>query len=152
MSLRNRQTELTKRLGIAHPIVQGPFGGGLSTVALTATVSNLGGLGSFGAHLLPPDRIGALADELRGRTTQPFALNLWVSDHDPGGVAVSEREVERVLRLFEPYFVELGVPLPVQPERFHPSFDQQVEALLDARPPVFSFVFGVASARVLTEC
>ena len=41
-------TEAIHRLGITHPIVQGPFGGGLSTPELTAAVSNLGGLGSYG--------------------------------------------------------------------------------------------------------
>lgn len=34
-------------LGIEHPIIQGPFGGGLSSVKLAAAVSNAGGLGSF---------------------------------------------------------------------------------------------------------
>lgn len=40
-------TRFTQLLGIRHPIVLGPFGG-LSSVELTATVSKLGGLGSYG--------------------------------------------------------------------------------------------------------
>ena len=44
-------TKFTKLLGIDYPIVQGPFGGGLSSVKLTSTVSNTGGLGSFGDFL-----------------------------------------------------------------------------------------------------
>lgn len=49
---------VTQLLQIAYPIIQGPFGGGLSSVELTAAVSNLGGLGSFGAHFFcsPTDR------------------------------------------------------------------------------------------------
>ncbi|WP_157537379.1 nitronate monooxygenase [Kitasatospora azatica] len=39
---------------IDYPIVQGPFGGGLSTVRLAAAVSDSGGPGSFGAHQLAP--------------------------------------------------------------------------------------------------
>lgn len=39
-------TKATKMLGIEYPILQGPFGGGLSSVNLVATVSNAGGLGS----------------------------------------------------------------------------------------------------------
>ena len=35
-------TELTRRSRLALPIVQGPFGGGLSTARLTASVSNAG--------------------------------------------------------------------------------------------------------------
>lgn len=42
--------EAARRLGVELPVVQGPFGGGLSTTRLAATVSELGGLGSFGAR------------------------------------------------------------------------------------------------------
>ncbi len=139
-------------MGIRHPIVQGPFGGGLSTTRLAATVSNLGGLGSYGAHALTPSRIGEVARELRGLTSAPFAINLWVADHDPGGDALSPAEFARVGRIFAPYFRELGLDVPPPPERFHPSFEAQIEALLEAAPPVFSFVFGVPSATVLREC
>ncbi len=145
-------TEATQRLGITHPIVQGPFGGGLSTATLAATVSNLGGLGSYGAHVLAPDQLGPLTAELRALTARPFALNLWVSDHDPGGLALTEAEFDRVFARFEPYFRELGVARPAMPARYGQRFDDQVEALLAAAPPVFSFVFGVPSPAVLAEC
>jgi len=46
--------EAMRKLAISQPIVQGPFGGGMSTALLAATVSNLGGLGSYGAHNLAP--------------------------------------------------------------------------------------------------
>ena len=74
-----------RRLGVQYPIIQGPFGGGLSTVQLTASVADLGGLGSFGAHQLPPDAIGTLVREIKAHTSRPFAVNLWVSNRDPGG-------------------------------------------------------------------
>ena len=48
---------ITRRLGIRYPIVQGPFGGGLSSARLVAAVSNAGGLGSFGAQGMTPNRI-----------------------------------------------------------------------------------------------
>ena len=146
------KTEAVRRLGIRYPIIQGPFGGGLSTTRLASTVSNLGGLGSFGAHMLPASDIGALVNELRGLTAAPFAVNLWVSDHDAGGLDLDEVSFERGWRLFEPYFRELGVPRPERMTRGHPDFDEQVEALLEARPPVFSFVFGIPSPVVLAEC
>ncbi|GHG92311.1 nitronate monooxygenase [Comamonas sp. JC664] len=142
--------EALQKLGIRHPIIQGPFGGGLSTERLTAAVSNLGGLGSYGAYQLPPDEIGRVADRIRAQTDKPFALNLWVSDHDAG--ALSPEDFERVYRGFEPYYRELGVDKPRPPERYHHRFEDQVEALLEARPPVFSFVFGVPPAAVLAEC
>ena len=152
MTIRDHHTEATRTLGIAHPIVQGPFGGGLSTVALASTVSNLGGLGSFGAHLLPPEKIGETVAALRVSTAAPFAVNLWVSDTDPGGSDLADAELARVGRLFAPYFAELGITPVAPPRRFHPSFAAQIEALLEARPPVFSFVFGVPEPRILAEC
>ena len=144
--------DATRRLGIRLPIVQGPFGGGLSTVRLAATVSDMGGLGSFGAHNLAPEDIGAVATQLKSQTGHPFALNLWVSDHDAGGLSSTTEEFERVYRIFEPYFRELEIPRPEQPPRYSHRFEEQVDALIEASPPVFSFVFGVPSAAVLSEC
>lgn len=144
--------EFTARLGVRYPIVQGPFGGGLSTVRLAALVSNLGGMGSFGAHMLPPSDIERIARELRAGTDKPFALNLWVSDHDPGGLDLDAASFERAWRVFAPYFAELGVAKPERMERGHPAFAEQIDALLEARPPGFSFVFGIPSRAILDEC
>ncbi len=145
-------SEAARRLGIEHPIIQGPFGGGLSTAKLAATVSNLGGLGSFGAHYMAPDQITAITADIRALTAKPFAVNLWISDHDPGGLELSEAEHERVYRIFEPYYRELGVHRPERPARYGHRFEDQIEALLAVAPPVFSFVFGVPPPAVLAEC
>ena len=50
-------TRVSRLLALDRPIVQGPFGGGLSSVALTAAVADAGGLGSFGVHHLDPAQI-----------------------------------------------------------------------------------------------
>jgi nitronate monooxygenase len=104
--------------------------------------------------MLAPERIGTVAADIRALTGKPFALNLWVSDHDAGGDRIDPDTFERGWRLFEPYFRELGVekPRPGPAERGHPRFDEQVDALLEARPPAFSFVFGIPSGAVLAEC
>src|SRR5580658_11051312 len=77
------QNRLTAKFGIEYPIIQGPLGG-LSSQRLTAAVSNFGGLGSFGAHSLPPDAIKDIIAEIRSLTSKPFAMNLWVSMEDEG--------------------------------------------------------------------
>ncbi|MDQ3033233.1 MAG: nitronate monooxygenase [Myxococcota bacterium] len=148
------KTDAARRLGIAHPLVQGPFGGGLSTARLAAIVADHGGLGSYGAHVLDPDGILAIAREIRALTSGAFALNLWVSNEDPGGLDFDDAELARVGRLFAPYFEELGVamPAPPAPREVGHRFEDQVQAVLEARPPVFSFVFGVPSADVLRAC
>lgn len=144
---------VVERLDIAHPIIQGPFGGGLSTVQLTATVSDLGGLGSFGAQSLTPSEIGAVAADIRGLTTKPFAMNLWLSTFDDGGQRLDEATFERAWPVFEPYYRELGIDKPDRGDYTDVAFpDEQIDALLEARPAVFSFVYGIPAPKVLAEC
>ena len=84
--------------------------------------------------------------------TRPFAMNLWVSNRDEGTLQIGRSDFERVAKLFAPYFDELGSSVPPFPERMHPLFQDQVHALIEAGPPVFSFVFGVPSADILAKC
>ena len=65
------------------PIVLGAFGGA-SSIALTAAVSNGGGLGSYGLYGYGGDRILRTAEELRDATGRPFALNLWLPHRGAG--------------------------------------------------------------------
>jgi nitronate monooxygenase len=146
-------TKATNLLGIAYPILQGPFGGGLSTVALTATVSNGGGLGGYGAYTLSPREIYETDKQLKAATDKPYNINLWVSDTDaaPEGT-VSDERFEQAKRLFKPYFDEAGIPLPGKPTPFTSRFENQVQVILDIRPKVFSFMFGIPSADILEQC
>ncbi len=147
--MKSRFPEL---LGIRHPIIQGPFGGGLSSVALTAAVSNEGGLGSFGMHHLAPAQMHDVAREIRAQTNRPFALNLWVSDHDPGGLEMSREQYDQGLQMFAPYYEELGMTPPSFPGSVGQRFEPQSRAILEIAPPVFSFVFGVPEPAFLQEC
>ena len=147
-----RDTAFSKRLGLRLPIIQGPFGGGLSSVQLAAEVSNAGALGSFGAHQLEPEEIIATAAAIRKRTDKPFALNLWLPFDGSDAPQASQSEIEHHLQALAPYFAELDAPLPQVPDRLSPVFEQQFEALLVARPAVFSFVYGVPSAEQLQRC
>lgn len=144
--------DMTKRFGLQHPVVQGPFGGGLSSPLLAGSVSNLGALGSYGAEHLAPEDILKLAADIRARTSNPFNLNLWVSVADPGGEELTETEFERLWPLFEPYYRELGVAKPERPQRLHAPFADQFEAMIEAAPAVFSFVFGIPTADQLARC
>jgi nitronate monooxygenase len=142
----------TSRVGIEHAIVQGPFGGGLSSVRLAAAVSNAGGLGSFGAHHLSPGQMREVIGDLQTATAKPFNINLWVSRHDPGAEAMTSEHHERGLRQFGVIYERLGIEAPPiePPDDF--TFEQQVEVILELRPAVFSFVFGIPNAEILREC
>jgi nitronate monooxygenase len=56
---------------------------------LAATVSNAGGLGSFGANDLAPEDI----------TDKPFGMNLWFATFDQGGDTLEQTAYERIMVL-----------------------------------------------------
>ena len=135
-------------VSIDHPLVLGPFGG-FSSVELTATVSNGGGLGSFGLYGYTPERIRETGEALRAQTDRPFAFNLWLPI--PGEVEpeVTDEDFDRYLAPLRPYFDELGVAYPVRPARYVPAVEEQIAATLDVAPAAISVVFGIPSADFL---
>jgi len=139
---------LERLLGIDHPIVLGAFGG-MSSVALTAAVSNAGGLGSFGLYGYDAARIAETADALHAATDRPFALNLWLPIPGEPDPAPTDAELAQHVQALSPYFAELGLQPPDLPDRFVPSVDEQLDAVLAARPAVLSVVFGVPSERLV---
>jgi nitronate monooxygenase len=142
---------LRELFGIRYPIVQGPFGGGLSSVRLAASVSDAGGLGSYGAHILDPRQITDLVAELRAATPGPFAVNLWIPQPGEREAYLTPEEFERHVGRLRPYLTELGVPEPRYDAPTGQDYEAQIEALLRAAPPVISFVMGVPSPDVLAE-
>lgn len=145
------QTALAKLLGIEYPIIQGPFGG-FSSQKLAATVSNFGGLGSIGGLGLSPAALSAVIAEMRSLTSKPFAMNLWVSTEDKDAFASGPEAFARSLRPLIPHFESLGVSLPAYAPYIPVRFEDQVQVLLDAKVPVFSFIFGIPSKAILDEC
>jgi nitronate monooxygenase len=143
---------LKKLLPLQYPLIQGPFGGGLSSVELAATVSNCGGLGSFGVHHLAPAAIREISAELRAKTSKPFALNLWVSNHDHGAESVTAEQYEQYAATFYPWYQSLGITAPPFSEYRIENFNEQVEAVIESAPAAFSFVFGIPDQAILGEC
>ncbi|QNI33217.1 nitronate monooxygenase [Alloacidobacterium dinghuense] len=145
------KTRFSSRIGIEYPIIQGPLGG-LSTQRLTATVSNFGGLGSFGAHGLTPSAIKDVIDEIRALTSKPFAINLWVSMEDEGARSSGSEAFSRSLAPLAGHIHALGGTLPTFKPYVPIKFEDQVRVLLDAKVPVFSFIVGVPPREILDEC
>ena len=146
-----KQTRISSRLGIEYPIIQGPLGG-LSTQRLAATVSNFGGLGSFGAHGLSPSAIQDVIGEIRALTSKPFAINLWVSMEDDGARTSGSEAFARSMEPLRAHIQALGGALPAYKPYASVKFEDQVRVLLDAKVPAFSFIFGVPPKEILDEC
>ncbi|WP_456285407.1 nitronate monooxygenase [Microbacterium sp. JZ70] len=129
-------------LDIDHPVVLAPFGG-VSSVSLTAAVSDAGGLGSYGLYGYAPDRIRDTIAALRAATARPVAVNLWLPRGDE--VAPDEVDLTAAVAAVSGFFDELGIEIPEKPSSFLPPFEDQLDAVVDARPDVLSVVFGVPS-------
>ena len=146
------KTKFTDLLGIKYPIVQGPFGSGLSSVALTSTVSNAGGLGSFGGQPFTANEIIETCVAIRKATDKPFNINLWVRDRDERLAKFNDEDYKKLADLFRPYYNELGLEIPERPKDLGPRFEDQVEAIFEAKPAVFSFMFGIPKENILEKC
>jgi nitronate monooxygenase len=151
MPPRWNENRLTAKLGIDYPVIQGPLGG-LSSQRLTTAVSNFGGLGSFGAHGLAPEAIKKVIAQIRSLTLKPFAMNLWVSMEDEGARSSDENAFNRSLAPLNPHLAALDAPRPTFKPYSPTRFEDQARVLLDAKVPVFSFIFGIPPREVLEEC
>ncbi|MFJ4175047.1 NAD(P)H-dependent flavin oxidoreductase [Microbacterium sp. NPDC089696] len=140
-------SDLRALFGIEHPIVLGPFGG-LSSVALTAAVSEAGGLGGFGLYGFDGDRIRSTIAALREKTARPFAVNIWL----PTGDEVEPNAQHTVFaQALQPFYEAVRLDVPGRPESYLPSLDEQLDAIWESAPPVLSVVFGVPSEGMIDE-
>ncbi len=131
---------------LTHPIVQAPMAGGITTPELVAAVSNAGGLGSIGAAYLSPGQIIETSVRIRALTSRPFGINLFVGGYrtipngaDPAPILKVLTEIHKTLDLPPPHVPKL----PPDPCR------EQYEAVIEARPAVFSFTFGVLDRKLI---
>lgn len=138
---------LLNRLGIERPVLLAPMAGSGGTPELAAAVSNAGGLGAWGGAYSKPEDIAAAIRCIRQLTKRPFNINLFAGGYE------SDRKVDprSMLGIMAEAHAELGLPPPVLPPVPSNPFDEQFEAVLEERPPVFSFTFGMPSAAQIVE-
>jgi len=145
------KTRAAELLKIKYPIIQGPFGGNFSSVKLVSTVSNLGGMGSFGLNSYTPEDILKIDKEIKNLTNKPYVLNLWVPLKNDPVDNYKKEDFEVLKKSFKPYFEQLQVPLPEMSKPTTQNFELQVEAIFKSKPPVASFIFGIPSKEVIVE-
>src|SRR5579872_3142720 len=133
-------TAFTKLAGVEFPILGAPMAGA-STIDLTVAISEAGGMGPLPAAALQPDAIRKQIEDARKRTNKPFNVNLFVL----GEPKADPKQVARALELLAPIREELGLPPGAPLERYCPDNAAQMEAVLEARPAMASFTFGILS-------
>jgi nitronate monooxygenase len=119
--------------------------GGPSTPALVAAVGDAGGLGFLAAGYRTPEQVAAEVAEVRARTGAPFGVNVFapVPERPEESARVSgyaERIAARAARL--------GAS-PGTPAHTDDGFAAKVDLMLELRPAVVSFAFGVPPADAL---
>jgi len=135
---------LTERLGLTLPVIQAPMAGA-TTVELAAAVSEAGALGSLAVSFMSGGAILEAGRRLRTVSNRPFNLNLFVpEDHRPDAATLATASAA-----LDGYRAEVGLqPPPPRPAYLQP-YEEQLEAVLELRPAVFSFCFGIPPDRVL---
>ncbi len=136
---------VARRLELDVPVIQAPMGGGPSTVELAAAVSSAGGMGSLAGAYLAPDRLRDDIRRLRSSTARPFAVNLFV----PNDIVVTDAEIEHAVTLVEPYRTELGLAPRPTVTTWAEDFDAQLDVVIEARVPAFSFTMGIPTVDQL---
>jgi nitronate monooxygenase len=136
---------LTERLGLSLPIIQAPMAGGPTTPELVAAVGNAGGLGSLGASFMSGKAIADACDKIKARSNKAYAVNLFVpEDHRPDAAAL-----RRASAALDGYRAEVGLTPPPEKAPYLQPFEEQLQAVLAARPAVYSFCFGIPDDEVL---
>jgi len=128
-----------------YPIVQAPMAGGVSVPRLAAAVSEAGGLGFLAAGYKTADGMYQEIKQLRGLTSRPFGVNLFLPQPetpDPAAVGVYAHQLAGEASWYE---TELGDPDSGRDD----GYDTKVAVLLDNPVPVVSFHFGVPSREVV---
>lgn len=139
-------------LGIRLPIVQAPMAG-VSSPAMAAAVSEAGALGSIGVGATDAEGARDMIAEVRARSTGPLNVNLFCHRPAVADAAVEAAWTERL----RPQFEELGAAPPAKLTEIFRSFvedDDMLAMLLDERPSVVSFHFGLppdAAVRALRD-
>ncbi len=143
------RTGLSSLLEIEHPIIQAPMVG-VSTPELAAAVSNAGALGSIGLGASNPEQGRELIRRTRALTARPFNVNLFC--HTPA--AFDETRNQAWLTYMAETFAEFDANPPRALKEIYQSFVNDramLDMLLEERPPVVSFHFGVPPKEWIAE-
>jgi len=127
------------------PIVLAPMAG-FATVELVAAVSNAGGFGVLPCAYSSAEQIAAQTAAVREATARPFGVNVFV-ENPP--YSADARILAHAHERLRPYREELGIPHPERPAVPPDRYAAQIGAILEARPAVFTFTFGIPDARTL---
>lgn len=127
--------------GLEVPVIVAPMAGGPSTPALAAAGTNAGGLGFVAAGYLKADALAEKIVAARDLTTGPLGVNLFAPQPSAATPEAIENYAKALAADAERYGAKLGDAVYNDDD-----WAAKVDVLLDLRPEVASFTFGLPSA------
>lgn len=129
---------------LAVPVVVAPMAGGPSTPELAAAAATAGALGFVPGGYLSAEAFGERLEKATRATTGVVGANLFVPQPSAAVHDLIEKYASTLSEEAERYDVRLGEP------RFDDdAWAAKLDVVLDVRPPVVSFTFGLPSPE---EC
>ena len=128
------------------PIIQAPMAG-VQGSALAIAVSNAGGLGSLPSAMLSLEDLRAELAAIEAGCDKPYNVNFFC--HTPR--AADEHREKAWRAALAPYYAEYGIDARSIPAgtRRDPFSAEALEVLLEFKPPVVSFHFGLPAQDLL---
>lgn len=138
---------LVQLLNTTYPLIQAPMAG-VSTPALAAAVSEAGALGSLGLASASLDQARSMITEVQRLTRNPVNINFFCHRPTAPDQAASQAWLEHLRPMFE----EFGATPPSELKDIYrpfPDYPDMLELVLQTRPAVVSFHFGLPSQEYI---
>jgi nitronate monooxygenase len=126
---------------LAVPVIVAPMAGGPSTPDLAAAGTNAGGVGFVAAGYLTAEVFAERLTAARSLASGPVGANLFAPQPSAGAPEEIELYAKALASEAERYGAQLG-----EPRYDDDHWAAKIEVLLDLRPEVASFTFGLPSA------
>ncbi len=139
---------LPQLLKIRYPLIQAPMAG-VSTPALAAAVSEAGGLGSLGLASASLEQAREMMQAVKALTDKPVNMNFFCHRPTEPNAAANRAW----LAYLRPMFEEFGATPPDTLRDIYrpfPGHDDMLELILEEKPAVVSFHFGLPSAEYIS--
>jgi nitronate monooxygenase len=128
-----------RALGV--PVIVAPMAGGPSTPELAAAGTNAGGLGFLAAGYLSADALAERITAARALTSGPLGVNLFVVRSSAALPDAIHRYAQTLDDESRRYAVHLG-----DPRYDDDQWSAKLDVVLDLKPEVVSFTFGLPEA------
>ncbi len=139
------RTPLCDLLSVEYPIIQSGMGS-VAGSALSAAVSNAGGLGIIGAAVMNTDELRTAIREVKAATSRPFGVNLLLPRDLRPPVPLRDIVGETVCQVqgaLNPIRERLGLPhVTSPPSAPADTIQDKIALILEENVPVFSIGLG----------